>query len=219
MRRGIAALVALGALVTAAVALAGGHEQIKYTKADQAAARAATLKRADLMNATGWVGGAVSADISAPPSCANHPVDLSKFVLTGAARSQFRGGTRTVETQIELLKTTQMVSAEWKLQVTSSGALACLRSSLAKSIASTGAKLVSFAKLPFPRLSSQTLALRLTLEGQLQGTTVREVVEEVLVAKGRTEIELTVADLASAQSAVAADAVHYARIILGRVKS
>jgi hypothetical protein len=217
-RGSISVLVAVAALATAAVALAGGHEQIKYNAADQAAARAATVKRADLTGATGWLGGVVKADISAPPSCANYPVDLSKYVLTGAARSQWRAGTRTVESQIEVLETKQMVAAEWKLQVTAPGALACLRTSLAKTLASAGAKLVSFTKLPFPKLSPTVLALRLVIEGQFQGATIREVVEEVLIAKGRTEIELTVSDLAAAQSAVAADALHYARIIVGRVK-
>jgi hypothetical protein len=220
MRRGlIGALLLVAALLTAAAAYAGGHEQIKYTAADQAAARAATIKRADLTGATGWTGGTTKPDISAPPSCPNHPVDLSKYVLTGAAASQFRAGTRAVASQIELLKTVQMVNAEWKLQVTSPGALACLRSSLAKTVAAGGARLVSFAKVSFPRLTAQTLALRIVLEGQVQGVTLRQVVEEVLVGKGRTEIELTVSDLASAQSAVAADAVHYARILVGRVKS
>ena len=220
MRRGsIGALMMLAALAAAAVALAGGHEQIKYNAADQAAARSVTIKRADLTGATGWAGGVVKPDISAPPSCPGHPVDLSKYVLTGAARSQFRAGTRTVESQIELLKTVQMVNGEWKLQVTSPGAIACLRSTLAQAAAGSGARLVSFTKLSFPRLTSQTLALRIVLEGQAQGVTVREAVEEVLVGKGRTEIELTVSDLAAAQSAVAADALHYARVLLARVKA
>jgi hypothetical protein len=220
MRRGaIGALVVPVALAAVAVALAGGHEQIKYNAADQAAARAVTIKRADLTGATGWTGGLVKPDISAPPSCPGHPVDLSKYVLTGVATSQFRGGTRTVESQIELLKTATMVNAEWKLQVTSPGAIACLRSSLAQMVAAGGARLVSFAKLSFPHLTPQTLALRIVLEAQAQGVTLREAVEEVLIAKGRTEIELTVSDLAAAQSAVAADAVHYARILVGRVKS
>jgi hypothetical protein len=220
MRRGlIGALSVVAALLAAAVAYAGGHEQITYNAADQAAARAVTIKRADLTGATGWAGGALKPDISAPPSCPDHPVDLSKYVLTGAARSQFRGGTRTVASQIELLKTVQMVNAEWKLQVSSPGAIACLRSTLAKAVAAGGARLVSFAKVTFPRLTPQTLALRIVLEGSAQGVTVRQVIEEVLIGKGRTEIELTVSDLAAAQSAVAADAVHYARILVGRVKS
>ena len=220
MKRGsIGALAAVAALVTAGVALAGGHEQIKYNAADQAAARAATIKQADLTGATSWVGGSVKADIAAPPSCANYPVDLSNYVLTGAARSQWRAGTRTVESQIEVLQTKQMVAAEWKLQVTAPGALTCLRTSLAKTLASSGAKLVSFSKLAFPKLTSNSIAFRLVIEAQVQGVTLREVVEEVLIAKGRAEISLTVSDLGAAQSAIAADALHYARIIIGRVKA
>src|SRR5436853_125445 len=105
-----------------------------------------------------WTGGVGKPDISAPPSCPNYPVDLSKYVLTGAARSQFRAGTRAVESQIELLKTVQMVNAEWKLQVTSPGAIACLQPTLAKAAAAGGARLVSFTKVSFPRLTAQTVA-------------------------------------------------------------
>jgi len=67
MRRGlIGALLVVAALLAAAAAFAGGHEQIKYNAADQAAARAVTIKRADLTGATGWAGGVVKPDISAP---------------------------------------------------------------------------------------------------------------------------------------------------------
>jgi hypothetical protein len=216
MRRGvIGALLVLAALLAAAVAYAGGHEQIKYNAADQAAARAATLKRADLTGATGWTGGSTKAEISAPPSCPNYQVDLSKYVLTGAARSQWSAGTRQVSSQTEILQTTQMVAAEWQLQIVKPGAIACLRSVLAKSFTSAGGSLLSFKKLAFPKLGQYTVAF--SLVGVVQN--VRAVIRVVLVGKGRTEVELTVSDLAAAQSAVATDALHYARILAARVKS
>jgi hypothetical protein len=216
MRRGvIGALLVLATLLAAAVAYAGGHEQIKYNAADQAAARAATLKRADLRGATGWTGGATKPDISAPPSCPNYQVDLSKFVLTGAASTQWKAGSREIDTQIELLQTAPMVAAEWRLQITKPGAVACLKSVLAQSFTSGGGTLVSFKEIAFPKLAQYTAAFRLV--GAVQN--IRVVVQVVLVGKGRTEVELTVSDLAAAQSAVAADALHYARILVGRVKS
>ena len=216
MRRGlIGALLVVAALVAVAVAYAGGHEQIKYNAADQAAARAATLKRADLTSATGWTGGSTKPDISAPPSCPNYQVDLSKYVLTGAARTHWSAGARQVSSQTEVLQTAQMVAAEWRLQILKRGAIACLRSLLAQSFTSTGGSLVSFTKVAFPKLGQYTVAFRLV--GVVQN--IRAVVQVVLVGKGRTEVELTVSDLAAAQSAVAADALHYARILAARVKS
>lgn len=211
----IGALLVVAALLAAAVAYAGGHEQIKYNAADQAAARAATLKRADLRGATGWTGGATKPDISAPPSCPSYQVDLSKFVLTGAASTHWSAGTRQIDSQIELLQTAPMVAAEWRLQITKPGALACLRTALAQSFTSAGGSLVSFQKVAFPKLGQYTAAFRLV--GLVQN--IRALVQVVLVGKGRTEVELTVSDLAAAQSAVAADALHYARILAARVKS
>jgi hypothetical protein len=215
MRRGlIGALSVVAALLVAAVAYAGGHEQLKYNAADQAAARAATLKRADLRGATGWTGGATKPDISAPPSCPNYQVDLSKYVLTGAASTKWSAGTRQIDSQTEFLQTAPMVAAEWRLQITKPGAVACLRTVLAQSFTSAGGSLVSFKKVAFPKLAPYTAAFRLV--GVVQN--LRAVVEVVLVGKGRAEVELTVSDLAAAQSAVAADALHYARILVARVK-
>jgi hypothetical protein len=218
-RGSLVVLVAAAALVAAAVAVAGGHEQIKYNAADQAAARAATLHRADLTPAAGWAGGATKPDISAAPSCPNYPVDLSKFVLTGAAASNWHRGTRQINEQTEVLQTTRMVSQEWRLQVTAPGAVACLRTVLTQSFAVTGLKLVSFKRISFSKLGTYTAAFRLLADAGAQGSTVHLVIEVVLVGKGRAEVELTVSDFAAAQSSVSADALHYARILAGRVKT
>src|SRR5262245_10050922 len=76
-------------------AFAGGSdtgEQHKFNAADQAVARAATLKRADLNPASGWKGGPVKPDLSPSPDCPNYPIDLSSFVLTGAAETDWTQG-------------------------------------------------------------------------------------------------------------------------------
>jgi hypothetical protein len=136
-------------------------------------------------------------------------------VLTGAARTQWSAGTRQVSSQTEVLQTARMVAAEWRLQIVKPGAIACLRSVLAKSFTTAGGSLISFTKVALPKLGQYTAAFRLV--GVVQN--IRAVVQVVLVGKGRTEVELTVSDLAPAQSAVGADALHYARILAARVKS
>lgn len=215
----LVALVVVSALAAAAVAVAGGPEQRKLNAADQAAARAATLHRADLTPASGWTGGTRTPDLSAPPSCPNYPVDLSRFVLTGAADAQWSRGTRQINTQAELLQTAQMVSQEWRLQVTAPGALACLRRVLAKSLTAGGGTLVSFKRISFPKLAPYEAAFRLYVDVPVQTTKLRAVIEVVLLGRGRTEVELTVSDVATAQSAVAVDAQHYARLLAARLKS
>jgi hypothetical protein len=218
-RGSLVVFVAAAALAAAAVAVAGGPEQKKFNAADQAAARAATLHRADLTPAAGWVGGARAPDISAPPSCPNYPVDLSKFVLTGAADAVWSRGTRQLNSQTEVLQTAQMVRQEWRLQVTAPGAVACLRSVLAKTFTAGGGTLVSFKLISFPKLAPYTAAFRLAADVPVQSTKLRVVSEVVLVGKDRAEVELTVSDLGSAQQAVSADALRYARILAKRVKT
>src|SRR5262245_58393492 len=95
-RRTLWSLLALLVVLATAVAAAsanGKGEKIQFNAADQAAARAATLRRSDLTPAGGWTGGRVKPDNSPPPSCPNYPVDLSPFVLTGRAASQWTRGT------------------------------------------------------------------------------------------------------------------------------
>src|SRR5262245_46503084 len=86
------ALLVVLATAAAAAAANGKGEKIQINAADQAAARAVTLRRSDLPPAGGWTGGRVKPDNSTPPSCPNYPVDLSRFVLTGRASSEWSNG-------------------------------------------------------------------------------------------------------------------------------
>jgi hypothetical protein len=87
MSRGIVfvlAAVALALLTATAVPAGDGKEQIKFNAADQAAARAVVIRRADL-GSTGWAGGPTKPDLSSGPTCANYHPKVSDLVLTGAA--------------------------------------------------------------------------------------------------------------------------------------
>ena len=79
--------VAAVALATAVAVPAGdGKEQIKLNAADQAAARAVVIRRADL-GSSGWAGGPLKPDLSTGPTCPNYDPKVSDLVLTGAART------------------------------------------------------------------------------------------------------------------------------------
>ena len=89
MGRGIMCVVVATAVVLAAataVFAGDGKEQIKFNPADQAAARAVVIRRADL-GSSGWVGGPTKPDLSSGPTCANYHPKVSDLVLTGAART------------------------------------------------------------------------------------------------------------------------------------
>src|SRR5205085_12375405 len=129
-----------------------GKEQIKFNPADQVAARAVVIRRADL-GTSGWVGGRVKPDLSAGPSCPNYHPKVSDLVLTGSARTNFRRSGFEFDSQAGVLKTRRMVALDWRRSVLAPGVVPCLRRTIGSGLGSS-AKVVSFAKLPFPHLAT-----------------------------------------------------------------
>ena len=83
--RTVACVVGLGLMFVQA-ALAADKQPIRFNAADQAAAKAVTLKAADL--GPGWKGGPKKPDLSQDDKCMTKVSDL---VITGAASSKFQG--------------------------------------------------------------------------------------------------------------------------------
>ncbi len=79
---------ALAGLAVIQAALAERYP-VRYSVADQAAARAAVLKKSDLGAATGWEGGATKPDLS-DHACGGYEAKRSDLLLTGAAASTWR---------------------------------------------------------------------------------------------------------------------------------
>lgn len=230
---GVACVITLGAGIPA---LAGGDSRggkIKYNAADQAAARAATVRRSDLRPAGGWEGGMVKPNLSqaSSPRCATyHPdvshlvlIDVGRFVLTGAAASDWTrfpyGADResSLGVQTEVLQTAEMVRREWRLQIETPAFSPCLRRALGRWYMAAGGKLISFRRVRFPRFGTQSAAyLIVGTIGPLEPT----VTEFALVGKRRTQINLSVfSGSSSAQPWVAAQTLRMARILVNRVRT
>jgi hypothetical protein len=210
--------IAVVAFVAAPVVLAGdGKEQIRFNAADQAAARAVLIRRSDL-GSGGWQGGLVKPDLSAGPTCPNYHPKRSDLVITGAAEADFRRSALEFDSAAEVLKTPRMVALDWRRSVLAPGALSCLRRTMSNGLGS-GAKLVSFRKLPFPHLSTYTAFFRGVISVQAQGQTVRVLADIVLVGRRRTEITLSVAGPAAAKKAISAAERRLARVLVSRVRA
>src|SRR5205823_8559500 len=136
----------------AAAVSAGGGEQIRFNAADQAAARAVVIRRADL-GSSGWQGGRVKPDLSGGPTVPNYHPKVSDLVITGAAKADFRRSGFEFASQVQVLQTRRMGALDWRRSVLAPGVVSCLRRTLANGLGST-AKVNSFAKLPFPHLST-----------------------------------------------------------------
>ena len=216
-RRTVFALAsAMVALTIAAAVSAGGGEQIRFNAADQAAARAVVIRRADL-GSSGWQGGRVKPDLSGGPTCPNYHPKVSDLVITGAAKADFRRSGFEFASQVQVLKTRRMVALDWRRSVLAPGVVSCLRRTLANGLGST-AKVISFAKLPFPHLSTYSALFRGVISVQAQAQTVRVLTDIVLVGRSRTEINLTIAGPAAAKSGISAAERRLARALLARVR-
>jgi len=207
---------ALVALATAAGVAAGdGKEQIRLNPVDQAAARAVVIRRSDL-GTSGWQGGPVKPDLSGP-SCPNYHPKLFDLVITGAAEADFRRGGFAFGSAGEVLKTRRMVALDWRRSVLAPGAVSCLRTTMRNGLGTT-AKVISFAKLPFPRLATYVAFFRAAIGVPVQGRTVRLLADIVLVGRGRTELTLSVVGPAAAKTAISAAERRLARSLISRAR-
>jgi hypothetical protein len=214
-------LVLLGAaLFTAFVVIADAtasdpnRETIRLNASDQAAARAVVLKKADLRARGFWTGGNTKPDLTPNPTCPDYHPDLSQFVVTGAAASDWKTGIIEIQTQSEVLQTARMVRKEWQLQIQAPGAIACLRSITNKEFAS-GARLVSFTRIPFPHIATYTAAFRIVVAS----SNVRAVIHVAVFGRSRTEVSLTMGGLYSARASIASETKRLARVLASRINA
>jgi len=224
MRRlALSALIAvLAAGLTSAVASSASRsatsnrERVRLNPADQAAARAAVLRRGDF--GVGWSGGARSP---APPStvtCPGYEPKQSDLVLTGTAEARFQNTGLVLQSDAQVLKTRAMVARDWHRSVVDPRAAACIRHTLAKQLPSSE-RLVSFERRAFPRLAQYAAAYRMLVKVQAQGQSVLVVIDLVLVGRSRTELTLTTSAPAAARTAIAAGEVRVVSALLRRVRA
>lgn len=204
------AAAAAAALVVVHAALAA-DSPVRLTAADQAAAKAATLKLGDL--GAGWKGGAVKPDLSPDESC---PAKRSDLVLTGAAKTEFTGQGAMVMSEANVLRTAAMVAADWQRTVGNPTYMACVRREAAKSPVW---KLVSFAKLPFPKVAPLAVRYRMVVDYKTAASPVRAVLDVIFIGRGRTEISLLVSAQYAERAEVDAAGRRLAQLLVSRAKA
>ncbi len=196
--RVVACVAGLG-LVFVQAALAVERQPVRFNGADQAAAKALTLKAADI--GPGWKGGAKQPDLNPDSPCAMKRSDL---VLTGAARSEFKTQGAAITSESNVLQSPAMVTAEWQRSIHSATFMACARRAYMKSD-EANVKVVSFTKLAFPKLTRYSARYRVLADYGTSGNTVRVLVDLIFLGQGRSEISLIVstpyADRAAADGA------------------
>lgn len=222
----------LAAAAAVALAVAGGalaaKEKVRLDAADQALARGAVLKQADLGPASAWTGGASKPDLTSQPVCADYHPKQSDLVITGAAASSFTATSLglDISSQTTVLETARMVALDWKQSVEPPAAAGCVGTWLTKG-AGVDAKLVSASRFGFPKVAPLTAGFRYLIDIGKPGSVRYLIVDIVLTGKGRAEVDLTTigfmglskpsaAAEAGAERTLTADEAQLARTLLAR---
>jgi hypothetical protein len=208
----LAAAVCTAALVLAGAALAD-RIQVRYTAADQAAARAELLRTADL--AAGWTRRATKPDVSSDLGCTSYKPKQSDLVVTGAAAAEFRHTGLNIRSEVHVLRTARMVVLDWQRTVVAPQVLPCLRQAAGKN-SDPQARFVSLNRLAFPRITSRTAAFRALIDVTSGGSTVRVLIDIVAIGKGRSELTLTTTAPYAARASVQPAEVRLARTMAAR---
>ncbi len=209
----VAALATALALATAAAA-DDGKLQIRLTPAGQAAARAASLTTAEL--GAGWAGGVEKSTGVPTPLCPTTHARESDLVLTGVAVSSFRNSQAgfSIGSDVQLLRTPEMVRLDWQRTVVRPGVIACLRAQFAAD-AGSSERIASVRKLPFPRVTPYAAAYRIVY--QAPGSSKQRGIEDiVLLARGPMEVSLVLVGPLAGASAAAAGEIRIARALTAR---
>jgi hypothetical protein len=220
MTRGTTSALAASAavLISAPGVFAGdGKQQVRLNKRDQAAARAAVIRRTDL-GSSGWQGGPVRPDLSSTPNCPHFHPKVSDLVVTGAAQTTFNRSGLEFGSVAEVLKTRRMVRLDWRRSVIPRAAVPCLRRTLATGLPA-GARIVSFARVPFPHVGTRSARFRGVVRVDVLGRTARLVTDIVITFRSRTEITLNGAGPASASRSISAAEARLARVLVSRVRA
>src|SRR5579872_951554 len=112
VRTRLAAAVVAGALVCAGSALAD-REQVIPTAAGQKAARAAVIRRTDLVEGRRWAGSSKRPTLGWGTSCPGFQPRQSDLVVVGAAETVWKRGGVEHDSEAQVLKTRRMLTLDW----------------------------------------------------------------------------------------------------------
>ena len=204
-------------LLLAASALAAERIPFKATAADQAAAKAAVIQRTDLTGP--WTGGAIKPQFDSDTGCPDWKPKQSDLLITGAAAATYTTPGLQITSEVDMLQSTKMVVLDWQRTATNPRAFGCMQKKLVKAINSPQRTLVSFSKLPFPRLTAQTMAFRALIDVKTNGTTQRVVYGFIGIGKGRQEVSLQTTVSYANRAQGKAIEVGLARIVVARLSN
>jgi hypothetical protein len=211
-------VIGLVALTIVGAAVGAGGMKIRFTSADQAAARAAVLRRSDLPSASNWTVIPTKPVLSTGPTCSYYHPRVSDLVLTGASKTAFESASQGlgVASEAHVLQTARMVRLDWE-RTTTPAAVACLRNYLLKLAPAGSPAHLRFTRIAFPHFATYTAAFQMLADALVGAKRVPVTMQAVALSQGRTEI--TLITLGAAQASVPAVTVRLARILVARARA
>jgi hypothetical protein len=188
-----AAVVAAAVAVPVALA-SNGDPQKRLTKADQAKARAISLRRSDF--SSGWVGKPNTNTSQDSPRCSNYDPDQSDLIETGDVDSPdfSRPEGSFVSSSVGIFKTRKMAQTGYA-RVARPQLASCFGELFTKGVAPAKVQLLQIGPLAFRRLGDRSNAYRLRANVTVQGTTVPTTIDIVMFNRGRVDVAMIFAGL------------------------
>jgi hypothetical protein len=212
----VVAIVLLVALALAPTA-AGDREKVHIVPADQALAKNALVRLADLGNPNGWSGGPTKPTPPSSFTCGSYTAKQSDLVLTGSAASRWMHSGLQIDSESQVLRTARMVNLDWRRTITFPGVTDCLRWMFASGLAK-GQRLVAFGPFAFPKVARLTAAFRGLVAVGTGRSAVRILVDLVVVGAGRVELTLITTAPYTARDVVASAEARLAQVMLARAQ-
>ena len=192
-RLGVSLVVLATALVPVAAASARGHdlkpERVRLTAADNALAKRGVVVPAWLP--AGWKRSAPSPSSDETIVCKEYEADLSRFTITGNAKSAFEhpSGVK-VDSEVEVFASQAQATADLRVQ-TDIRFARCFRALLlgqfSKSLGPGASVTVTAARATAPPAGERSGAFRLVVTASRGGVTVVKVyIDLVMFQKGRS---------------------------------
>jgi hypothetical protein len=182
------ALALLASLAVAGTAVAANpHDpQKRFNAADQAWARRASIRAADLPGG-GWNATKANSESS---TCTSFNPDESSLVETGENKSaDYTRGGGFVASASSVYRTTADAQASWNLEVRPA-MLACLDEGFKSAGSPIKVTIVSKGRLTFPRLAERTAAFRVRVRYDVQNLHIPANLDVILVGAGRVDAAL-----------------------------
>jgi hypothetical protein len=183
-----AALVAAAVAVPVALA-APGDPQKKLTKADQAKARAISLRQSDFPS--GWVAKPNTSTSQDDPRCSTYNPDQSDLIETGDVDSPdfTRADGSLVSSSVGIFKTAAMAKTGY-VRVARPQLASCFGELFKKGAAPAKVRRLRVGPLAFRRLGDRSKAYRVTADVSYQGTTIPVAIDIVTFNRGRVDVAM-----------------------------